>query len=148
MTQHPLGGPQVEFEKTDADLTAVTRVGAGIAALALVVAALLIPLFGWLAGRQAKSDPASPPIPGFEPGRQAPEPRLQREPFADWITMKARQEALLGSYGWVDETSGVTRIPIDQAMRTLAERGLPTRSARNPAPAPSAPPSPGAGGHP
>lgn len=148
MTQHPLGGPPADYEKTDANLSAVVRVGAGIALVSLLVAALLIPVSRALVARQAKSDPAAPPIAGFEPGRQAPGPRLQGEPFTDWRTMKARQEALITSYGWVDEANGVTHIPIDQAMKMLTERGLPTRSAESPAPAPSAPPSPGAGGHP
>jgi mono/diheme cytochrome c family protein len=37
-------------------------------------------------------------------------------------------ESQLSSYGWVDEASGVVRIPIDQAMALVAERGLPVGS--------------------
>jgi hypothetical protein len=33
----------------------------------------------------------------------------------------------LTTYGWVDPKSGVVRIPVDQAMKLLAERGLPAR---------------------
>jgi hypothetical protein len=126
VTEH---GPQIEFEKTDADLKAVTRVGVGIAVLATVVALALLPIMRGMVRQQAKSDAAPPAIPGFESGRQAPEPRLQREPFGDWNALRSRQESLLTSYGWVDEASGVTRIPIDQAMTMLLERGLPVREA-------------------
>ena len=35
----------------------------------------------------------------------------------------------LHQYGWVDEKTGVTRLPIDQAKKLLAERGLPARAA-------------------
>jgi hypothetical protein len=132
-------GPKIEFEKTDADLKAVTKVGVGIAVVATVVALALLPILHRMVDRRAKSDAAPPAIPGFQPGREAPEPRLQREPFADWRALKARQDALLGSYGWVDEPGGVTRIPIDQAMKMVIERGLPVRVAVSEAPSPAAP---------
>jgi topoisomerase IA-like protein len=32
---------------------------------------------------------------------------------------------VLESYGWVDKDKGVVRIPIEEAMRLIAERGLP-----------------------
>jgi hypothetical protein len=137
-------GPGIEYEKTDADLSAVTKVGLGIAMLATVVALALWPIMNSMARRQAKEDAPPPPIAGFDPARQAPEPRLQGEPFTDWIALKARQEALLTSYGWVDEGAGVARIPIDQAMKIVLERGLPSRTAAEVA----APPSPAPGGRP
>lgn len=146
-------GKKIEYEKTDADLSAVTKVGAGIAVLATVVALALVPILRGMIKYQEKGDVAPPPIPGFEPGRQAPEPRLQGEPFADWIALKARQESLLTSYGWVDEPNGVAHIPIDQAMKLLVARGLPARDqARDqemtiqPTPATPAPASPAPGG--
>jgi hypothetical protein len=33
----------------------------------------------------------------------------------------------LNSYGWIDKSAGVIRIPIDRAMDLLAQRGLPVR---------------------
>jgi hypothetical protein len=148
VTEHQ-DGNKIEYEKTDADLAAVTRVGAGLAVLTIVVSLALVPILKGMIGRQAKGDAAPPPIAGFEPGRQAPEPRLQGEPYGDWTSLKARQESLLDSYGWVDESKGVTRIRIDQAMKLLIERGVPVRTAASPA-APASPvPSPtAAGGHP
>jgi hypothetical protein len=134
----PSNGNKIEYERTDADLTAVTRVGLGIAALTVVVALALVPILKGMIAYQKRSDAPAPPIAGFEPGRQAPEPRLQEEPFGDWTALKARQESLLGSYGWVDEAGGVTRIPIDQAMRMLVQRGLPARAAASPSPSPAA----------
>jgi hypothetical protein len=40
---------------------------------------------------------------------------------------KAAQLEQLNSFGWVDQTNGVARIPIDQAMDLLIEQGLPTQ---------------------
>jgi hypothetical protein len=37
------------------------------------------------------------------------------------------QNAKLNSYGWIDKSAGVIRIPIDRAMDLLAQRGLPAR---------------------
>jgi hypothetical protein len=147
VTDHS-NGNKIEYEQTDADLSAVTKAGLGIAVVAVLVALALVPILGVMVGRQAKSDAAPPPIAGFEPGRQAPEPRLQGEPFGDWTALKAKQESLLGSYGWVDEPGGVTRIPIDQAMKMLVERGLPARApvgATPSAPPPGSPAGPAPG---
>jgi hypothetical protein len=138
-------GPKIEYEPTDADLKAVTKIGVGIALLATVVALALLPILKGMVGRQAKDDVAPPPIAGFDPARQAPEPRLQGEPFGDWRALKARQEAVLTSYGWVDEDKAVTRIPIDRAMKVVLERGLPARAAVEAAPAAPAPASPAPG---
>ena len=147
-------GPKIQYERTDADLKAVTKVGVGIALLATVVALALLPILKAMANRQSREDAAPAPIAGFDPARQAPEPRLQGEPFADWLALKARQEAQLTSYGWVDEDKGVTRIPIDRAMKMVLERGLPARAASgepapvaSPAPASPAPSSPAPGAH-
>ena len=145
MTEH---GPKIEYEKTDADLTAVTKVGLAIAVVATVVALALVPILKGMVSLQEKDDVAPAAIPGFEPGRKAPEPRLQGEPFADWNALKARQETLLTSYGWVDQPTGVTRIPIEQAMKMVIERGLPVRPASgDAAPAAPATPAPAAGAH-
>lgn len=54
-----------------------------------------------------------------------PGPRLQAEPAEDLATYLAREKALLESYAWVDEEAGIARIPIEQAMQLLAQRGWP-----------------------
>ena len=44
------------------------------------------------------------------------------------LEQREKAETQLNSYGWVDEPSGVVRIPINQAMALVAEQGLPTGS--------------------
>jgi len=39
------------------------------------------------------------------------------------------EEQTLNSYGWVDQNAGVVHIPIAEAMKLVAQRGLPTRPA-------------------
>lgn len=58
-------------------------------------------------------------------------PQLQIQPPVDLKQFRAHEEAELSSYGWIDRTAGVVRIPIARAMDLLLERGLPTRSGTN-----------------
>ncbi len=61
-----------------------------------------------------------------------PEPRLElngREAFAAY---RARKDAELNSYGWIDKQAGTVRIPIDRAMDLLAQKGLPVREPGKP----------------
>ena len=48
-------------------------------------------------------------------------------PADDLATMRVREDRILNNYGWVDQSKGVVRVPIDRAMRMVAEQGLPAR---------------------
>lgn len=63
----------------------------------------------------------------LHPRMRAPAPRLQTNDAADLAKFRAAEEAQLHSYGWIDKSAGVVRIPIKRAMDLVAERGLPTR---------------------
>jgi hypothetical protein len=52
-------------------------------------------------------------------------PLLEVDERGQLRTFVLDQEKQLNSYGWVDQKAGVAHIPIDQAMRLIAERGLP-----------------------
>ncbi len=41
--------------------------------------------------------------------------------------MRAAEEKILHSYGWIDQQKGIVRIPIERAMELTAQRGLPAR---------------------
>ena len=80
--------------------------------------------------RTARFDaPLSPIRQGMEKSRP-PEPRLQgvvghdNDPQQDLREMKSNDEKNLDSYGWVDEKNSVARIPIKEAMKIIAEKGL------------------------
>lgn len=55
--------------------------------------------------------------------------------------LRLREERILSTYGWTDETAGTVRIPIDRAVELLLKRGLPVRRGGE---VPSAPPYAGA----
>jgi len=41
--------------------------------------------------------------------------------------LKADEEAILKSYGWLDPNKGTVRIPIDLAIDMVAKKGLPSK---------------------
>ena len=98
-------------------------VGLGIVALIVQVVTYFM-LAGFTAQDERRSLPASP-LAATEGRKAPPEPRLQIAPRDDLRRLRARENALLDGYGWVDRGAGVARIPIDRAMDLLAQRGLP-----------------------
>ena len=58
--------------------------------------------------------------------QQFPQPRLEDNEVTEINDFRYQQDETLSSYGWVDQSGGVVRIPIDRAMQLIAQRGLPT----------------------
>lgn len=53
--------------------------------------------------------------------RVPPAPRLQADPLPDRALYEAQKQVLVDGYAWVDRQQGVARIPVEQAMRALAQ---------------------------
>ncbi len=62
-------------------------------------------------------------------------PRLVTSEPAVLAEFRAQESAFLTSYGWVEKDKGIARMPIDEAMKIVAERGLPKFPAPEPTPA-------------
>ena len=54
-------------------------------------------------------------------------PPYRNTPVTDLHDMRAAEQQVLDSYGWVDQQRGVVHIPIDVAKRLVVERGLPVQ---------------------
>ncbi len=121
--------PDVRHEPSDVNVRAIILTGIGIVILAAILYILLWLLFEALSDRQVGLHLPPPPLADRPSGPLPPEPRLQSSPSTDLREMRAEEDAILHSYGWVDEQAGVVRIPIERAMKLLAERGLPVRPA-------------------
>lgn len=110
------------YEKSDLSAKAISLFGVVLSAvviLALVVAAWM---FGFFASRHAQQDVPPSPLASTRAG--PPEPRLQVNAIRDMKALRAAEDKVLTSYGWVNKEAGVARIPIDRAMQLLVERGL------------------------
>ena len=67
--------------------------------------------------------------PGLKPLERFPKPNLQIDDDHDErMALVRNQNQKLGSYGWVDRSNGIVRIPITRAMDLILQRGLPTRT--------------------
>jgi hypothetical protein len=127
----------ISYEKEDANTRLIIRAGIGLALGTLVASALVLFLFRWLGERAARGDAPPPPMARMDPGRLPPAPRLQTLPAQDLGAVRAEEDRTLTSYGWVNESAGPVHIPIEEAMRRLAERGEAPLPAMPPSPAPS-----------
>ena len=74
--------------------------------------------------------PVEYPLAVSQGTRLPPEPRLQTNPREDLRDFRAKEDELLGSYGWVDQRGGIVRIPIGDAMKLTVQRGLPARTVK------------------
>ena len=55
---------------------------------------------------------------------EPPQPRLQTDPSADLAQFQIDEEKRLHSYYWIDKEKGIVHIPIEQAMKELADKGI------------------------
>lgn len=122
---------EVAHEKRDASVRSIAVAVCGFLVIGLMLHFALAGL-QWAFKRETQREDRK--IAGFvaEPTIAAerphfPEPRLQVQPRADLQCFHAREEAELNSYGWINQTAGVVRIPISRAMDLLVQRGLPVR---------------------
>lgn len=121
--------PEVRHERSDLSVRAVAIFAAALAIFAALTHLALAYLLGYLAFREARPEREAP----AKIARQSalpPEPRLQASPARDMAKMREEEERRLHSYGWVDRSAGVVRIPIERAKQLVVERGLPARPAQ------------------
>jgi len=106
-----------------------------------LTALVLVPMYRFLSRRETAQQER--PATVLTPGAAAPAPAFPRlvtsEP-AVLAEFRAQEDAFLAGWGWVEKDRGVARMPIDAAMKIVAERGaLPSF------PAPAASPAPAGG---
>lgn len=123
----PASGP-AGHELSDVSLRPLLLFVVGLLASGLVVFLGLGGLMTLYDSREtAKAGLPSPAPPPIRAGAQAP--LLQPDPHADLVRMRLEERSVLDGAAETDPKGGRARIPIEDAMRLVLERGLPTRSA-------------------
>jgi hypothetical protein len=118
----------VAHEESDVSIPSLAK--SGVALAALVIAANLLVWGAFTYFNRSAERSQSPPPPMFKGNQLPPEPRLQGAPghesfgLDDMLEMRAREDRILRSYGWVDQQSGVVHIPIEEAKKLILERGM------------------------
>jgi hypothetical protein len=131
---HDAGEPRhtnVAFEERDVEARSIygylLALGLATAAALLICVYILRFTLNFAASSQA------PPPPSREAHQRElpPEPRLQgvpghtTDPQQDWRDkLKADTEANQ-KFEWIDKSSGIAQIPVKDAMKVIAEKGLP-----------------------
>ncbi|MDH3403309.1 MAG: hypothetical protein OES32_10235 [Acidobacteriota bacterium] len=90
-------------------------------AVGLVVVLAASAVFVWyfsklLRGYEEASDPPPPALAAAREPYLPPGPRLQVDPVQEMRDLRAHENGVLDSYGWVDEAAGIARIPIARAI--------------------------------
>lgn len=109
--------PGVAFERSDWALRPVALVYVGTVVL-LVVSSLVLTV----------AYPNSLRDVGRAVRIAPPGPRLQTDAEGDLRRFRAEEDKRLNSYYWINKSTGLVHIPIEQAMRKLATTGIPSFS--------------------
>jgi hypothetical protein len=123
----PSTHPEVRYEKSDARVGVIIAFGILLTVLGLIVQASAGWLFDCLKEREQQKHQPLPSLAAKERARlprdldKIPQPRLQESEPVDLAKLRQAEDSLLNSYGWVDREKGIVHIPIDEAMRQLAE---------------------------
>lgn len=101
-------------ERSDVSPRLVAWLAGGLAAFLVLTPFALLLVYPESASRRARTE--LPPLPA---------PRLQTNPAGDLRAFRQSEDARLSSFGWVDRDKGIVRMPIERAMGSIAERGMP-----------------------
>jgi hypothetical protein len=128
----------VAHEHSDINIQALVWSIVVMFAVVAGTAVLMALLFNFLEGQAEARDPKLSPLarPATEMPKTtnaspffggAPDPKLMTGEPTHLGEVRAAEQGQLHGYAWVDEASGVARIPIDEAKKLMLERGLPVR---------------------
>ncbi len=138
---HDAGEPRhtnVAFEGRDIEARSIygylLALGLATAAALLICVYILRFTLNFAASSQA------PPPPSREAHQKElpPEPRLQgvpghtTDPQQDWRDKLKADTDANQKFAWIDESSGIAQIPVKDAMKVIAEKGLPDVYAQPP----------------
>jgi hypothetical protein len=122
MIESPSSG-EVRHETSDANLRGVFAFGAGLFFILLGTIVGLVGLFHYFAAREDRLKGEIPPLAVGDQGRLPPEPRLEGiEKMAKSASSPAGKPAPSEGYSWVDREAGIVRIPVQNAMKILAQQ--------------------------
>jgi hypothetical protein len=124
------------YEKSDAHAGATVRAGLYILGVMFLTALVLVPMYRFLGRREkAEQEPAATVLKPDAAAAPAAFPRLVASEPAALAEFRAREDELLTSWGWVEKDRGIARMPIGEAMKIVAARGLPRFPRPEPPPA-------------
>jgi hypothetical protein len=119
--------PRVSYERKDVNIFQITAFGIALLFGCIVAIFAMWALFDFFYNREDLKNPPHPPAMVMDRQKLPPEPRLQATPRIELRDLRDDEDAVLNSYGWLDQAKGTLRIPIDEAIDIVAQKGLPSR---------------------
>lgn len=119
--------PGAGYEHTDASVWTIVKFGIWLAVSAIVIHIGLGFMYELLIRQSIVLEEPRYPLAARREAPQPAEPRLQQSPANEIYDFRTREDAALHGYGWVDKNAGIVHIPIEDAMKSVLQRGLPSR---------------------
>lgn len=127
-----------DFERQDLGVSTIVYFFIGIAVACVIAYFIVDGLYSFLDKRMQADQPAISPlvtnaptdvrhVPRDYPQSVFPSPKLEEDERNQLDRIRLQEEQTLATYDYVDQKTGVVRIPIDRAMDLIAQRGLPVR---------------------
>jgi mono/diheme cytochrome c family protein len=136
----PEGNIPPRYEASFLNIWTIILALVGLGVVVVLVHLLAAALFGIFAVTDANPQPPSPFVSEAE-GLTPLEIERRIEAQNEQRRLYATQEANLSRFGWLNREGGVVGIPVEEAMRIVAEQGVPDFGNRAAAPfEPAAPP--------
>lgn len=125
---HGAGHGHTEIFDGEIHVRGIAIFGIGLGILIVLSGVAMWGMFKVLLSRQVAGDVPPSALVLQEGNLPVPAPHLQTTPEKDLLALRAREDSLLHSYGWVNQADAIARIPVDRAMEILLQNGLPTRA--------------------
>ena len=125
----------VSFEESDVKVGTIYwyLVALGLATVFALIVCIFV--YRYTSSLAASSDALPPPSRAALGKDFPPEPRLQGVPGHEFDAQKDLRFKLRADMdaneklGWIDKNAGIAQIPVEDAMKIIAEKGLPGASA-------------------
>jgi hypothetical protein len=117
--------PDAQREHTDIEPSIARNFALWLGVAMIISAGIVYGTFWFFEGREQTTNREAQMFP-LAAGRvkEPPGPQLQTQPFKDIYMLRRSEQERLSGYGWIDKGTGTARIPIQDAMRLVVERGL------------------------
>ncbi|MGH9668269.1 MAG: hypothetical protein ACRD9L_27930 [Bryobacteraceae bacterium] len=121
------GGNGVGHETGDANVRDIVFSGIGLAGGTVAVCFLVLFIFRFFSAYEAPAPAAQPAAQQTIVPEKVPGPHIQVDPAQELQVLHSHEQEVLSTYGWVDKSNNIVRIPIAKAMDKVLAQGLPVR---------------------
>ena len=125
-----LSDPRQRHESRDINIWAIGKVGIGLIVTTIASILIVLGVFRFLEVQYAAQPPAQPAL--IQDARQLPpEPRLVPNEPETLQEVRTAEDQILNGYSWTDQQHTQVKIPINQAIDKVLQKGLPSRGQAN-----------------